>query len=144
MIAPRPLTQKAHPVRDVAARKAWAAKYDYCFACGASLEYLQAIGSWLETHHLIRGVGRSDEPCCLFRGCAFRCHKLCHGEHIRERGELLPTLALGCQLTIKQLATPDEYDADRLAALYGQCLPELKPIPEWFDMEFLRNHGRRA
>jgi len=142
MIVPRPIVPKAHPIRDESARRAWAAQHDYCFACGASLDYLQAIGSWLETHHLARGVGRSDEPCNLFRSC-MRDHKLCHGEQVVAYGVRLPLLTLGMQLTIKQLATPDEWNPERLAVLYGQCLPSLAPVPEWFQMEFLRNRGNR-
>lgn len=133
----RPAYQKAKPVRDEKARKAWAKSRDHCAACGISRRDAPRRdgGLPLQTHHIIRG-SRSDEPTNLLCVCS-REHGLVHDDQYRDAaGNLLPKLTLGHILAIKHLREPDEFDAERLAVLFGSPLPDELPIPEFLEIEY--------
>lgn len=114
--------QKANPVRDLAARRLWAADRRHCYACGGGLA--------LQTHHVAK-PGRSDEVANLMRLCLW-CHGSAEGETVVRFGERQPKLTFSHCLWLKRAHDPHEWNPERLAVLYGQCLPELEEPPEYY------------
>jgi hypothetical protein len=133
----RPMYVKANAIDDERARKAWMKQRTHCAACGISKHDAprRDAGLPLSCHHVIRGL-RSDEPTNWLCCCA-RCHGLIHDDQVRIDGVLVPKLTLGVILTVKSVRHPNEYDAVRLAALFGRaCLPDLLPIPDFYEAEY--------
>ena len=93
-------------------------------------------------HHIVK-PGRSDEPTNFLLLC-MRCHALSDdGMTYRDAGgEISPRLTLGVALAIKREADPGEFDAARLAALFGRALPAEAQLPE-YDAR-LREDWRRG
>ena len=139
--------EKANPIRSKEgekARKKWAAKCDYCQACGISRENAPRRdgGVPMAVHHVIRG-SRSDEPTNWMMLC-HRCHGLVHDDVYRDvDGQELPRLTLGIILTLKQDRCPKEYDRARLEQLYGATLPDELPIPEFLEREWSEYRGKK-
>lgn len=119
----RPLV---HPIRDPETRTAWSAAHDRCQICGRTEAELRRARVWpsgLQTHHIIK-PGRSDEPCNLLRVCS-RHHDLIEGYRVRG----CRAITLGNVLWAKQRWDPEEYDPERLMALWGRAsLPELEKL----------------
>lgn len=133
----RPMYQKANAIHDEASRKNWAKQRTHCQICGR-LKSKPYCGVPHQTHHIIRG-SRSDEP-CNFLFVDARCHDLIHDGQIRgDDGELLTKLSLGHVLTIKRIREPEEFDAERLAVLFGGTLPDELPIPDFLEIEYRKN-----
>ena len=134
--------EKVKPVKDAALYRAFFEDHPYCAACGVPTGKAAFApdcgGIGLSRHHIIR-FKRSDEVCNLATLCS-RDHNLAEGHQIRceQTGLVLPTLTLGMVLSIKSERFPDEYDADRLAVLYGRALPDLEPIPEFLEASWRR------
>jgi hypothetical protein len=117
--------ERCYPIRDKKTRRAWAASFPYCMACGAS-EYWPG----LQTHHLIK-FKRSDECCNFLRLCTV-CHQAAEGI-----GKAPLTLA-HC-LWIKKERDPENWNPERLAQLYGKPLPDLCEPPLCFQKLFTQN-----
>lgn len=113
---------KSHPVRDVAGRREWEVRHNWCQSCGVSKD--RAPWPGLSTHHVVR-QGRSDEKTNWLRLC-HRCHQRAEGLTVRVNGVVLPKLTLANCLYLKRHHDPEEFDERRLAELYHQALP----IPE--------------
>lgn len=127
------LHEKSHAVRDPDARNRWRNERDRCYVCGIPTwkMYGERFPAWMQVHHIIK-PGRSDEPCNLFAVCA-RCHRVIEGERVPcGKRVYLPKLTLGMVLTIKQAADPDEWNPDRLVALYHRLLPDREFVPEYY------------
>jgi hypothetical protein len=121
--------------RDPVLYARYAARHNYCQACG--IPCVQAVRQrWpgLSRHHLVK-AGRSDEDCNLLVLCQ-RCHDLAEGLRIRVAGALLPNLPLAVCLAIKQVRDPAAFDAVRLAVLRGRPLPDPLPIPAFIETEY--------
>jgi len=112
--------------------KDWSASHYFCFACGVPCG--RAAWPGLSTHHLIK-QGRSHEACNFLRLC-HQCHRLAEGDQIRQNGLLLPKLPLSVCLTVKRFRDPDVWWPERLAQLYLKPLPELEPLPWFFEDQF--------
>ena len=125
---------RVFPTDDPRGYRSWALAHPWCMACLVPASKAPYPG--LANHHIIK-FGRTSEPCCLLRACG-RCHDLFEGRQVRLDGILLPKLTLGVALTLKQMATPDEWNPTRLQELYGQTLPEREPIPDWLLKERAR------
>lgn len=134
----------APPVHDANFYTRWNRRHDFCAACGRSGTY----GN-LTSHHIVK-QGRSDEACNLLRVCLHPCHDLAEGLDVRGdrkfvwlgeppdmrcemvKGDLLPKITLAVALSMKRLADPKEYNAERLQELRGCRLPDPEPIPDHF------------
>lgn len=130
---------KAHPVKDVASREAWAAEHEVCACCDWTPWQRKRLSFddckfALQVHHIIK-QGRSDDECNLLRLCN-RCHDLAEYMHIRqESGVLFPKLTLGMCLWLKKESDPEHWNPERLEQLYHKRLPDLEPVPEVFIRE---------
>ncbi len=122
-------------VRDDGARRLWTEAQERCAVCGRPQHLFAWPGG--ETHHIIGGVGRSDEPCNWLYVCN-RDHRCYHGERERVNGELIPKLTLCNLLWAKMRSSPNEYDGIRLARLLGRSLPALEETPEFYLAEYRR------
>ncbi len=119
-------------VRDAAVRREWAIVHDKCQVCGRNEQQIKRDSEFpnlLQTHHLIGGAGRSDEPCNFLRLCP-RCHEVYHGFRVKRNGTYWPNLTMGMLLTAKREADGDEWDPARLSVLRHRKIPDLEPIPE--------------
>lgn len=122
-------------VRDVKSYREWSVAHDRCQVCQRNQEDVRCDGEFpylLQTHHLIGGAGRSDEPCNLLRLCP-RCHEVYHGFRHRRNGGYWPPITMGVMLMAKKLGDPDEWNPDRLEHLRHRAIPELEPIPQEYD-----------
>lgn len=118
--------KRCHPVRDPEARKQWAAsKPNRCQACSRRPDWLG-----VQTHHIIRGVGRSDEAANMIRLCN-DCHGRVHDDPQDGR------LTLGMVAMLKWFADPDEFDMPRLMELKGGPV-ELTEPPAWLVAKWRR------
>lgn len=129
--------KRAHPTQDQDFYAEWALSHDYCQFCGigrAQAERERWPG--LERHHVIK-CGRSHEACNLLMACN-RCHRLAELHSVRENGILLPKLPVAICLTVKRVREPEAWDAERLAELAHENLPDLVPIPDVIEAEFRR------
>ena len=115
--------RRCKPVRDRAFYDQYLMDHTRCFFCG------QRDG--LSRHHIIGGVGRSDEACNLTIACLMRCHPLAEGERVAEGKTIYEPLTLGMVLSVKKMRTPDEMNLERLTELYGQTLPDFEQPPAW-------------
>jgi hypothetical protein len=141
MMALRDGYVRCRPVKDKRLYDLYLEEHPYCQICGVPSHVAPNTngGIGLSRHHIVK-FGRSDEKCNLLSVCA-RCHSLAEGRLIRVGESLLPKLTLGIVLTLKQLRTPNEYNAERLAQLYGQTLPDLEQVPDWVVAEWKRWRG---
>lgn len=121
--------------RDDGFRASWAVLHGWCQCCG--VPQYRAAWPGLQTHHIIQGVGRSDEACNLLNLCS-RCHDIFHGARVRVDGVLLPRITRGMLIRVKRLLFPDEHDAERLAVLYGRPLPDEEELPAVYRVEYCR------
>lgn len=128
--------RKANPVKDPVLYGRYVEDFPYCQACGLPLYAAVKQTVSLTRHHIIK-FRRSDERCNLLVLCS-RDHDLAELRSVRRGGLLLPKLTLGVCLSLKLLRTPDEYDAERLAELFGQALPDLEPVPQFLVDEWRR------
>lgn len=115
--------KKCKTVRDRALYDSYLMENPACQICGRTKN--------LSRHHIIGGVGRSDERCNLIVACLVLCHPLAEGARVVHGGEKFEPLTLGQVLAIKFLRTPEEWDGARLAELRGSALPEFETIPCW-------------
>lgn len=120
--------RRCDPVRDPELYALYLQEHPYCQVCGRP--------DALSRHHLIGGSSRSDERTNLLVACVVLCHPLMEGHRVVVRGVRYDQLSLGCQLAIKLLRTPGEYDAARLEELRGQALPDHEPVPRWVVESF--------
>ena len=120
-------------IRDPSARRIWAASHSWCMACGTSKPDFRGFS----VHHIIRGNGRSDEPCNYLFLCG-ECHDLAENHCLVKDGELLPRLTLGACLSLKKEREPEQFDLARCMELAGRTL-ELEPVPEYFATAFRMN-----
>lgn len=95
-------------VRKPQSVKDWARLHVSCWGCGTNYR--------VETHHIVGGSGRSDEPCNLFRACAFECHPRCEGLTINGK----PPFRLIDVLLMKLDRDPSNFDLERLQELQGR------------------------
>lgn len=102
-------------VDDLKTRNEWAADRWSCYLCGWTRD---GRFKWLETHHIIQGTGRSDEPTNFARVCGGEnsCHDKIHSGKITRREVLLAKFRID----------PQEFDYERLRTLYGKELPVSK------------------
>lgn len=135
------MPDKVKPCKDEDFYRTWSIDHDFCQACGIPAAQA-AILRWpgLSTHHICK-FKRSHEACNLLR-CCQRDHDLAEGKVIRVDGVPLPKLTLGIILTIKFTREPEEWDGDRLRALFGRELPECEAIPQFLVDEYRRWRGR--
>lgn len=126
---------KRKPIKDKKAYDLWGMLHRYCQGCGISAaDAALRDGVGLSRHHLVK-FKRSDEPTNLLCFC-WREHHLAE-MGVLYRGQVkLPTLPLAVCLTLKKLRDPDEFDPARLEELYGQCLPDPEPIPDFLLKEW--------
>lgn len=113
---------RCNPVRDPEARREWASRHTRCAACWVPWNRCFPP---IAVHHLIHGVGRSDEETCFLALCG-RCHNT---HHCGSRG---PALTLAHCLWLKRESDPAEYDRKRLKELFGRTLPRAQRPPQWF------------
>lgn len=138
---------KSHPVQDVDARIAWAAaerSRRRCYVCGISdqVSHWMAPVPGIQTHHLVGGAARSDEPCNMVRLC-HRCHRIVHGDRIpKDGGGHLPEITPQNLLWVKREHDPEEFDLDRLTVLKRNRhrTANYNPLgdPEPLDEHYLR------
>jgi len=134
---------KSHPRKDPEAVRQWASSHDCCQVCGIDEQKARWAGiTGLQTHHIIK-PGRSDEACNLLRVCE-RCHRIIEGECVPdENGGHWPPLTLAHVLYCKQEHDPQEFDLDRLTALWRNRqrsrdfdpLPRPQPLPDAYIEE---------
>lgn len=118
------------PVKSKRTLGEYAARVQWCEACGVPADAEGRIwDATLELHHIIKR-GRSDERTNLIRLC-----RICH---CRAEATSAPKfwLTLGVILSIKKLRDPTGWDAKRLAELRLKNLPDLLPIPQALLDEF--------
>ena len=133
--------EKANIITSPLERERWKMEGDHgdrCQVCRRPTSAYQWRG--FAIHHIIGGANvRSDEPCNFLLVCA-RCHDMVYngpGGHRDERtGEPLPIITLGHTLWIK--SHTDEWDEDRLTALYHQALPAWDILPSYYMDERCR------
>ena len=128
--------KKAGVVTDPDARQRWKEEGDHGDRCQVCHRPWARAG-WLgvAVHHIIRGSnGRSDEPCNLLLVCG-RCHAMIHdgGYYDEKTGLPLPTITLGMVLWVK--SHTDEWDEERLTALYHRNLPAWEILPAYYLAE---------
>lgn len=135
--------QKSGVVTDPVARDRWFGEGEHGDRCQICHRPYNQSGLWgLAVHHIIHGAnGRDDEPCNFLLVCHV-CHDMIHdGQYRDERTEeLLPAITLGMVLWVK--SHTDEWDEERLAALYHQTLPAWVILPAYYLTERTRWHRR--
>jgi hypothetical protein len=114
---------------DPNSRYEWRQTHGACACCWAREG---GFGCILHVHHMLSGrFGRKDHPANYLRLCG-PCHDLVHcGGQRGASGDLLPTLTLGMQLTLKMETDIENYDRDWMQTVMGkQPLPEPEPLPK--------------
>jgi hypothetical protein len=135
--------RKVYPISDAEARRRHLDEFCYCQVCGRSQSQAKYDIMGLVVHHIIRWR-RSDEK-CNFMSIDEPCHSLTHDGVQRDAsGVLLPRLTLGMILWAKMVHDPANWLPDRLEALNGQRLPELKELPTHIMEQWRKNRGSRA
>lgn len=127
--------RRAGVIRDTVFRAAWAFLRPWCQCCGVPSR--QAAWPGIQTHHIIQGVGRSDEATNLLNLCA-ACHDVFHGARVKVGNVYLPRITRGMLLRVKRLVDPDDFNAARLAELYGRPLPDEEELPACYRVEYCR------
>jgi len=110
----------------------WGLQHERCSACHAD---------WgLQTHHLIKRSNlRMDRGFNLLRLCYY-CHAAADGLRVADVGhEFMPILTFGMCLTLKREADPDEWEPELLRAAYRRPLPDLEPVPEYYQKRRMRH-----
>lgn len=124
------------PVKSKRTLGEYAARVQWCEACGITAEAAASRYRSLEIHHIIKR-GRSDERTNLIRLC-----RSCHQRAERTNRDDKSWLLIGHVLSIKKLRDPAGWDAKRLAELCRPGkqveLPALLPIPPELLAEFER------
>jgi hypothetical protein len=114
----------------------WALRNRFCHACGIPFYKAGKLRyPGLQNHHMVKSH-RSDEFCNLLRLCGW-CHSLAENQEVIYNGEPLPHIGLAVALMIKKWTDPEAWNPMRLEELYHRPLPEPKPVPIWFDQEWM-------